>query len=194
MSARQPELSEDMYRRIYRLIKRQVDPRIIANTLNIPLRTVESILARFEKTSASDFISDQDNSSKTADDHNSGFLDIYMYPKTRYAIMQIVGTLVNEFVAQFNDEIEKVYNTSVKALAIRMADITVIDTSACESLIKFKDKFHSYGKFFAILDPSPLIEAKFAEMKIDQIIPVFGTERAFEDAAFSRRTSSTIKR
>jgi hypothetical protein len=45
----------------------------------------------------------------------------------------------------------------------------------------------------AILDPSPDIDKLLAQFHIDSTIPVFGTERAFEEAAFSRKTT-IIKR
>jgi len=191
---KQPELSEEMYRRIYRLIKRQVDPKVIANTVNIPLRTVESILSRFEKNAGNEFDFDTESDSGTVQSNETSFLDIYMYTKTRYAILQIVGTLTSEYLVQFTEELEKAYNSSLKALAVRLSDITSIDEAAGIILCKYNEKFLAYGKYFALLDPSPQLEAHLVEFKIDQAIPIFGTERAFEDAAFSRRSSSSIKR
>lgn len=191
MGPKQSELSEEMYRRLYRLIKRNVDLRVIANTLNIPLRTVESIKSRFEKTSGNEFVPSQDNEETERD---NSYLDIYTYPKTRYAILQIVGTLNAEHLAQFKDEIEKAYNTSFKALAIRMSDLTDIDQAAIDLIVQFHEKFQNYGKFLAILDPSEPVETKLIEMKIDKIIQVFGTERAFEDAAFLRKSTTATKR
>lgn len=187
-----PELSEDMYRRIYRLIKRQIDPRVIANTLNIPLRTVESIVNRYGKTSAEDLTSDTALDSE--DTTEKGFLDIYNYPKTRYSIIQIVGTLTKEHIDQFNDELEKTSTTAIKALAIRMSDISSIDSDGAGVLLKYFERFQTYGKYFALLDPSPELENSLNNLKIAETIPIFGTERAFEEAAFSRRSAGTIKR
>lgn len=187
-----PELSEDMYRRIYRLIKRQIDPRVIANTLNIPIRTVETIINRYGKTSLDDFTPDA--SSDTEDTAEKGFLDIYNYPKTRYSILQIVGTLTKEHIDQFNDELEKTSTTAIKALAIRMADVSSIDNDGAAVLLKYFERFQTYGKYFALLDPSPELESALTSLKIVDTIPIFGTERAFEEAAFARRSAGTIKR
>jgi anti-anti-sigma factor len=187
-----PELSEEMYRRIYRLIKRQIDPRVIANTLNIPLRTVESIINRYGKTSIEDLASD--TALDSGDTAEKGFLDIYNYPKTRYSIIQIVGTLTKEHIDQFNDELEKTSTTAIKALAIRMSDISSIDSNGAGVLLKYFERFQTYGKYFALLDPSPELESALNDLKIAEAIPIFGTERAFEEAAFSRRSAGTIKR
>jgi len=187
-----PELSEDMYRRIYRLIKRQIDPRVIANTLNIPLRTVESIIGRYGKTSIEDFTSDTDSDS--GDMAEKGFLDIYNYPKTRYSIIQIVGTLTKEHINQFNEELEKTSTTAIKALAIRMTDISSIDSDGAGVLIRYYERFQTYGKYFALLDPSPELETPLNNLKVAETIPIFGTERAFEEAAFVRRSAGTIRR
>ncbi|NLD94101.1 MAG: STAS domain-containing protein [Fibrobacter sp.] len=187
-----PELSEEMYRRIYRLIKRQIDPRVIANTLNIPLRTVESIIGRFGRTSPDELTSDTGLDSKETTE--KGFLDIYNYPKTRYSIIQLVGTLTKEYVNQFNDELEKISATAIKALAIRMSDLSSIDSDGAGVLIKYFEHFHAHGKYFALLDPSSELEASLNTLKVTETIPIFGTERAFEEAAFSHRSPGTIKR
>ncbi len=187
-----PELSEDMYRRIYRLIKRQIDPRVIANTMNIPLRTVEGIIGRYGKTSLEDLTSGTGLDSEETTE--KGFLDIYNYPKTRYSIIQIVGTLTKEHVNQFNDELEKTSTTAIKALAVRMSDISSIDSDGAGVLIKYFERFQTYGKYFALLDPPPELEASLNALKVAEAIPIFGTERAFEEAAFSRRSPGTLKR
>lgn len=193
MGIKQQELSEEMYKRIYRLVKRQVDSRVIANTLNIPVRTVEGIVSRLGKSAAGEFSNENDPVGVLAGDQDGGFLDIYMYPKTRYAVIEIVGTLTAQYLAAFIEELEKAYNSSLKAFAIRMADITRLDEQAAKTIILYFEKFQSYGRYLAILDPSPDLEALLVQYKIDQTIPIFGTERAFEDTAFSR-SSATIKR
>ncbi len=192
MANKQPELSEEMYKRIYRLIKRQIDPRIIANTLNIPLRTIEAISTRLEKNLTNDYANEQlfNNGSRAAD---NGFLDIYVYPKTRYAIIQLVGTLITDHLESFSKELDKAHNSSFKAFAIRMSDVTSIDETAGKLLLSLYEKVQSFHRFMAILDPSPDIDKLLIQFHIDSTIPVFGTERAFEDAAFSRKTT-IIKR
>ena len=190
---KQPDLSEEMYKRIYRLVKRQVDSRVIASTLNIPFRTIEGIVSRLEKTSSEELANETGSSTDLTENQDSEFLDIYVYPKTRYAIMEIVGTLTSQFHTAFLNELEKAYNSSLKAFAIRMADITSIDEESVKVIVTYFGKFQSYGRYLAILDPSPKLEILLIQYKIDQVVPIFGTERAFEDAAFSR-SASIIKR
>lgn len=192
MANKQPELSEEMYKRIYRLIKREIDPRIIANTLNIPLRTIEAIITRLEKNSTNDYTNEPlDNTGSRGTD--KGFLDIYLYTKTRYAIIQLVGTLITDYLESFSNELEKAHNSTFKAFAIRMSDVTSIDETAGKLLLNSYEKFQSLHRFMAILDPSPDIDRSLTLFHIDSTIPVFGTERAFEDAAFTRKTT-IIKR
>lgn len=193
MGIKQQELSEEMYKRIYRLVKRQVDPRVIANTLNIPVRTVEGIVSRFGKSIVGEPSNEIDSVGVLDGNQDNGFLDIYIYSKTRYAVMEIVGTLTAQYLVAFTEELEKAYNSSLKAFAIRMADITHLDEQAAKSILLYFEKFQSNSRYLAILDPSPGIEAQLIQYKIDQTIPIFGTERAFEDAAFLR-SSAMIKR
>jgi anti-anti-sigma regulatory factor len=192
---RQADLSEEMYKRIYRLIKRQIDPRIIATTLHIPVRTIEGIVSRIDRTSVEvneDEI--QKITKESLENADRGFLDIYFYSKTRYGIIQVVGTLIGEHLEAFSLELNKAYEISLKAVAIRMTDVTMIDEEAGKMILKFHEKFQSLGRFSALLDPQPAIESSLSQFHLDTDIPIFGTERAFEDAAFSRRNPSIIKR
>lgn len=95
-------LSEEMYHRLYRMIKRELDPRVISNALNIPLRTVQNVIARMSQIK---FDTPVENSS---DKHLSDkFLDVYFLPKTRYAILQLVGMIINDTSKTLQDELEK---------------------------------------------------------------------------------------
>jgi anti-anti-sigma regulatory factor len=192
--AKQTELSEEMYRRIYRLIKRQVDPRVIATTVNIPLRTIEGIVSRFEKNLIGELGNIEELSNTSEANEDKEFLDIYVYTKTRYAIIQVVGILTSEHKDVFSQELDKVYETSFKAFAIRMSDVTEIDEIICKLIIKYYEKFQSYNRYLALLDPAPEIEVLLTQFHIDTVVPIFGTERAFEDSAFSRKASTVIKR
>lgn len=192
--AKQSEISEEMYRRIYRLIKRQIDPRVIATTVNIPLKTVEGIVSRFEKNLIGELGNLEGLSNISEANEEKGFLDIYVYTKTRYAIIQVVGILTSENKDVFSQELEKVYQTSFKAFAIRMSDVTEIDEIICKLIVNYYEKFQSYSRYLALLDPAPEIDGLLAQFRVDSVVPVFGTERAFEDAAFSRKVSTVIKR
>lgn len=192
---RPADLSEDMYRRIYRLIKRQIDPRIIAATLNIPYKTVTGIISRFEKTSDENFsFSDIRKEDANAEMAEKGFLDLYFFPKTRYAIIQVVGTLIDFHLENFTKELEKAAATSFKAIAIKLSDVTQIDQKAAEKILDFNSKFQTHSRYLALLDPSPALDELLIKFGLEGVIPVFGTERAFEDTAFSHKKTTLIKR
>jgi len=75
-----------------------------------------------------------------------------------------------------------------------MSDLSSIDSDGAGVLIKYFEHFHAHGKYFALLDPSSELEASLNTLKVTETIPIFGTERAFEEAAFSHRSPGTIKR
>ncbi len=185
---KQHDISEEIYHRIYRLIKRGLNPHTIAATLHLPLRTVLSMMNRLERK---ELFENRPEGSGGDDAHHSTadqeFLDIYFYPKTRYAILDLVGALSDTYVELLRTEIEKVLASSWKAVAIRMSDVSSISAGAGEILLSSKEKFSALGRYFALLDPSPQVEAILTDNKIETVIPVFGTERAFEDAAFSKK-------
>jgi anti-anti-sigma regulatory factor len=84
-------------------------------------------------------------------------------------------------------ELQRVSDLPGKAIAIRLTDVTSIDESGSAIFLSFSNEFKSHGKFFALLDPSQELEPLLAKYELEEKIPVFGTERAFEDAAFSRK-------
>ena len=187
MTAKHPhDESDEIYHRIYRLIKRRISPHIIAATLNLPLRTVLGVISRLEKTES---LSERKHPShgNEKDSGGSDFLDIYFYPKTRYAIIDLVGYLSDSYTSLLQTEITKTLASNWKAVAIRMSDIHFICDSAARVLLSSKDHFDTIGRYFAILDPSPEIESALSVFKIETGIPIFGTERAFEEAAFSKK-------
>ena len=54
-------------------------------------------------------------------------------------------------------------------------------------LLSVKESFNALGRYFAILDPSAAIEEDLITYNIEAKIPIFGTERAFEETAFSKK-------
>lgn len=185
MRNRSDELSQEMYHRIYRMIKRNIEPKIIAATLNLPLKTINSIILRI--TQKNDYsITD---SAEVSQDHSVGdFLDVYLYTKTRYAVIQLVGVLHRQNLYLLEKEVEKSFTAPWKATALRLTDVLLIDSDSCNFILSSFKKFQGLGRYMAILDPSPQIEATLSEFKIEDTVPIFGTERAFEDAAFSKKS------
>jgi len=195
MSPNKPkDISEEMYHRVYRLVKRNVNPHTIAATLNLPLRTILGVINRVERPDLSDGSTSAVETPRESQSETQEFLDIYFYPKTRYAILDLVGVLTDSCTEKLLVELDKVLASSWKAVAIRMSDVSALSISIGTLLIEYKEKFNVLSRFLAILDPSPAIEGTLIECKIEQIIPVFGTESAFEDAAFSKKAKTFVRR
>lgn len=184
MTTKSPDLSEEMYRRVYRLIKRQIDPKRIAATLNIPIRMVLNIVNRLENAKEVQIEQIDDDRNKP---DQSEFLDIYIYQKTRYSIVQLVGNLSEKNTKLLDLELERVLASSYKAIAIKLTDVISADKAGIDVILSHYEKFSAHGRYMALLDPSPVIEPFLIEMKIEDKIPVFGTERAFEESAFARK-------
>ncbi len=186
MQNRSGELSLEMYHRIYRMIKRNIEPKIIAATLNLPVKTVNNIAFRIKQKDDSTIT----DSETISNEHSfSDYLDVYMYTKTRYAIIHLVGVLHRRNLYLLEKEIDKAFTAPWKATAIQLTDVQLIDSDSCNFILSSFTKFQGLGRFLAILDPSPQIEATLSEFKIENTVPIFGTERAFEDAAFSKKTT-----
>ena len=183
------EVSEEIYHRIYRLIKRRVNAHTIAATLHLPVRTVLGVINRLERaeSTASDQAEESSVSKEGTAPADTDYLDIYFYPKTRYAILDLVGALSDNNAGLLKTELEKVFATSWKALAIRMSNVQQVSTAAIDVLLAGREEFLKLGRFIGLLDPASSIELTLASSNIESAIPIFGTERAFEDAAFAKK-------
>ena len=182
------ELSEEIYHRIYRLIKRRVNAHTIAATLHLPVRTVLGVISRLERSESSNgSINQQQGTAGDDASAENDYLDIYFYPKTRYAILDLVGVLSEQHTPLLKTEIQKVIATSWKAVAIRMSHVQVLCDEAAEIILSSKEDFTAMGRYMGILDPAPAIEQTLAATHLEDTIPIFGTERAFEDAAFAKK-------
>lgn len=186
MQYKSDELSQEMYHRIYRMIKRKIDPQYIAATLNLPLKMINNIVFRIKQGESSDpsaLIQQQQDHSVV------DFLDVYIYTKTRYAIIQLVGALCKQHIYLLENEIDKTIAASWKAVAMRLTDVHMIDSDSCEFILSSFKKFQTLGRYLALLDPSPEIEPVLSAQNMEDTISIFGTERAFEEAAFSKKTT-----
>ena len=187
------DISEEMYHRVYRLIKRNLNPHTIAATLNLPVRTVLGVINRIEKGDTSG-AADADGTTTNSNHEPQEYLDIYSYPKTRYAILDLVGALTDTFTEKLQGELEKTITSSWKAVAVRMSDVSVLSENAGNLLVQAREKFNQLGRFLAILDPASAIESSLITYNIEPTVPVFGTESAFEDAAFSKKATTFARR
>jgi len=193
MNKKGREISQEMYHRIYRLSKKNVSIHSIAATLRLPLRTVMGVVNRLDRPDTkAEKENPSGNKTDTADD--SEFLDIYFYPKTRYAVVDLVGMVSEEHTHHLQTELEKVVASSWKAVAVRMHDVTMLSETAGKVLLTVKGSFDALGRYFALLDPAPSIESDLIKFELETKIPIFGTERAFEETAFSKKGKMFTRR
>jgi anti-anti-sigma regulatory factor len=176
-----------MYHRVYRLMNRDTDPRLIAAALDLPLRTVLNVIARLRKNQRAEPVV----LGKPAEEKNTtgsgSFLDVYSLTKTRYTVLQLVGYCTREQAPALETELKKAQNSTWKTIAIRMTDVTAIDEWTAKRLLEFCVTLKAHERFIAILDPSPAIEQVIVKAGIEEKVPIFGTEHAFEEEAFSHR-------
>jgi anti-anti-sigma regulatory factor len=172
------DLPQEIYRRIYRLGKQKVEPRLIAATVKLPVRTVRSVLERLFTPGARNAIK------MDAHDEHNDTLSVFVYTKSRYAVLDLTGTLSIDNCETFIQELEQLLQSQIKAVAVRLTDVPKIEMSAVQALLDMKEKFDYRGRYLGLLDPSPKIEADIVKFGIDEKIPIFGTESAFEDNAF----------
>jgi ABC-type transporter Mla MlaB component len=192
MTHKSSHLPQETYHRIYWYAKRNVDPGIIAHTLQLPLKTIEHIVERFKtadrkiagKHGSEPAVHIPNAVFEKAQPADEDFLDIFMFVKTRYAVMDMSGMVTKKNINRLVAELGKLESSELKAVAISLADVKQIDDDGLGALIALHEKFSKTGRFVAILDPSPAADAFILERAADKKIPVFGTETAFESHAF----------
>jgi anti-anti-sigma regulatory factor len=112
------------------------------------------------------------------------FLDVFLFTKTRYAIVDISGMVTKKNIHKLQVEIHKIESSDLKAVALSLTDVKEIDDDGLASLVALHDYFKKAGRYTAILDPSPVADAFILSRGADKKIPVYGTETAFEAHAF----------
>ena len=190
MSQKSSILSQDIYHRIYCYAKRNVAPLLIAHTLNLPVKTVENIVEKLAANKQLQPLQKTSEKSKspdvvigtTADDEQ--FLDVFIFAKTRHLVLDISGTLDKHNLQKLSDEVTKLKSSELRAIAIKLTDIKMIDEDGFAALLSMHLEFKKMGKFTAILDPSPEADAFLQKSGNEKKIPIFGTESAFEAKAF----------
>jgi anti-anti-sigma factor len=187
MPHKSSQLPPDLYHRLYWYAKRSVDPVRIAAALNLSLKTVNHCIDRF-KEDKSAVLSKRSENSSTKSSHtpakNSDFLDIFIFTKTRYSVVDISGSLDKQHVGKLREVLEKTVSSHKNPLAFKMTDVQHFDIMGGETIYLLFVEFKQIGRYCAILDPSPAIEPLLKQYGIDTKIPIFGTELAFEGHAF----------
>ncbi len=177
----QSNITDKMYHRLYRLMKRGVEPVSIAATLNLPLNTVITIVSRLKN---GDNTSAQQSSAAA-----QSYLDIYFFQETRYSKLQIVGSITEPHLEKLEQEFEKVLKSKFKVVAMEMCDATELDEACSKAILGFYNRMKDIGHFTAILDPSSDVDSSLQKWGLEETVPIFGTTSAFIDRAFSKMQS-----
>ena len=96
--------------------------------------------------------------------------------------------MIATYIDLLDKELEKSLAFTWKAVAIKMSDVISMDETGAGSILTYEQKFQENNKFLAILDPSTSVEPLLLKYKLEGKIPIFGTERAFEDSAFAKKS------
>jgi len=184
-------LSENIYHRVYQLVKRNIDLRIIAATLNLPLRTVLNVIARIERSGLDGKKGFGSLSERTVKPPKTAFLDSYLVPRNRYAVLQLVGFLVSETKPKLEQELLVVRLSPWKIIAVQLTEVTTIDETGAQILLDFCMEMKSRDRYIALLDPAMEIEPVLTKFQFEGKIPIFGTKWAFEEEAFNNKNSSS---
>ena len=186
MNDKGSQLPKDIYHRLYWYAKRKVDPARIALALNLPIKTVHHILAKLAEEGKPAPLSEKKSSDgpKAAKPAPGDFLDLFVFTKTRYSVVDISGSIDKKNIQKFRESFLKITGSDRKPLALKMTDVTSIDETGIHSLKTLYTGIRHQGRYCAILDPAPGIEPILKQHGVDVIIPIFGTELAFEEHAF----------
>lgn len=187
------EVSIELYHRIYRLLRKGADCMRIAAAVELPLKTVQNIVARFKDSSSIDI-----NAEAAAGPHaqkvDSVPCEAIVFSKGRYALVDLTGQLVNNRLSSVLAEFGKLLNSEFKAFALRMKNVTAIDAEGFKAFLSFYEQCSAKQLYVAILDPSEIFESVLKEHQGELTIPIFGTESTFEKNAFAIKTGLKFKK
>jgi len=191
-------LSLDFYHRIYRLGQRKVDPRIIASALKLPVRTVQAVLERFFEEAEENGMQQSSTPAATSKAEKpkqiQPEMSVYVFSRPRYAVVDIGGDLQGANVPALKKELDHTFDQAIKAVAVRLSDVHVIDDAAVQVLLAFHAACLEKGRFAAILDPSAEVDAIIHSSGMEERIQVYGTEHAFEEAAFRVDVKHSVRK
>lgn len=181
---------QNIYHRVYQLVKRNIDLHVIAVTLNLPLRTVLNVIARIEKSGLDEKKGFSAIDEIAAKPQKPAFLDTYFIPRNRYAILQLVGFVVKEMKKKLEQELLVVKLSSWKTVAIQLTEVTAMDETGAGLLLAFCAEMKTRDRYIALLDPAMELESALSLYKIEGNVPIFGTKWAFEEEALNSKTTS----
>lgn len=173
-----------MYHRIYRLAVRKVSADQIAITLDLPISVVKNVVDQF-------FSSKSKEKSKVTtvivpvqeQEEKVSYLDIYILQRLRFSLVDINGMVTEEHNSRLSTEFDKILGSNYKTIALLMANVKAIDESGLATILTFNKNCLDRGRYCGILNPSEVIENLITHKGLDNMIPIFGTEKAFEESA-----------
>jgi len=176
----------NIYSKIYRLYKKDVDPQKISLMTNIPLKMIKSIIYKFEHEGEIDY----DESHKTV----APFLDISSSKLHKHVILDLSGMLVEKFIEKIKEALEEAERLTGFLVAIKLESVLEVDKAAMDFVIKFKEDIaESTGRVVVLLSPNEEVENYIQTNKIDDKIKIFGTQSSFEDYVFRNIMGLTTK-
>jgi anti-anti-sigma factor len=190
MHNKSSQLPQDIYHRLYWYGRRKVDPAKIAAALNLPIKTVRNLIEKLgcepaqEPNAAKAATPALQDIRPSATANAADFLDLFVFTKTRYSVVDISGSIVKHHLQKLRDTLYKISRSDRKPFALKMTEVHLVDESGIGALKTLYTGFKHQERYCAILDPSPDIEPIIKHYGLDAIIPIFGTELAFEEHAF----------
>jgi anti-anti-sigma regulatory factor len=185
-------LSENIYHRVYQLVKRNIDLRVIATTLNLPLRSVLNVIARIEKSGLNEKKGFSSLAEVPGKPPKLPFLDVYFVPRNRYAVLQLVGFVIQETKTKIEAELLVVKLSPWKTIAIQLTEVMAMDETGAQLLLAFCAEMKLRDRFTAILDPPMELEVTLAKFQFEKSVPIFGTKWAFEEEALNNKNTMGV--
>jgi anti-anti-sigma regulatory factor len=190
-------ISEDIYRRVYRLMKQRIDPPLIAAAVNLPLSAILHVIGRLEKKPELAGSESEGAPLSTKYQKESGsevFLDVYYFTKPKYSIVQLVGHIVAGSKPVIEREFHKIRTSVWKSIALQMAEVTAMDETGAAMVLDLCKEIKSHERYIALLAPSVHIESVIEQYKMEELVPIFGTTNAYEKGASSYRPTDASSR
>jgi anti-anti-sigma factor len=180
------QLPKEIYHRLYWYAKKNIDPARIAASMGLPLKTVNHFIERFklEKDLALPKVKEDSKAAAPIAEGKEDFLDIFIFSKTRHTVVDINGSIDKKNSGKLKEMLQKSKSSHRNPIALKMTDVHSIDHSGAETILFLYAEFKQRGRYCAILDPSTAIEPMLKQFGIENKIPIFGTEIAFEEHAF----------
>lgn len=181
--AEKKDISIDIYHRIYRMAAKRIPSDQIAFTLDLPINVIKNIVDRFFQPSIETPNNDEKKVPKEYKSEKQSYLDIYILQRLRFSIIDLNGMVTEDHITHLQEELNKILKSNLKMIAIRMANVKTINEAGLSTILSFFREFLNKGRYAAILDPSKEIETLLIEKEVEKEMPVFGTEKAFEENA-----------